>query len=119
MSKVVKQSVIKMEIGLNKDKLPEQIMWQSSDQKDNDLPQECKAMLLSLFDKESKDTLKIDLWTTEMQVVEMDRFMFQTLRGMAESYFRATGNKLLYNDMQLFVDYFGKQTGIISEDKLT
>ena len=31
-------------------------------------------MLLSLFDKDDLDTLKIDLWTKDMQVMEMDRF---------------------------------------------
>ncbi|MBK9254347.1 MAG: gliding motility protein GldC [Saprospiraceae bacterium] len=120
MSKpVIKSSVISLEIGLNEDKHPSKILWTSTDHPENQEKQECKAMLLSLFDKEHKDTFKIDLWTTEMQVGEMDRFMFQTLRGLADTYFRSTANKQLSNDMQMFVDYFGKQTGIIveSEDK--
>lgn len=117
MSKpVVKKSLIEIEIGLNEDKHPETIHWRSNDNPNGQDFTECKAISLSLFDKDYKDTLKIDLWTTEMQVVEMDRFMFQTLRSLADTYFRATNNQQLANDMQLFVDYFGKQTGIIVED---
>jgi gliding motility-associated protein GldC len=113
---VVKKSLIEIEIGLNEDKHPETIHWRSNDNPNGQDFTECKAISLSLFDKDYKDTLKIDLWTTEMQVVEMDRFMFQTLRSLADTYFRATNNQQLANDMQLFVDYFGKQTGIIVED---
>ncbi|MCE2790532.1 MAG: gliding motility protein GldC [Saprospiraceae bacterium] len=114
--KVVKSSVIELEIGLNEQKHPETIIWKSTDNPSATGSTECKAMLLSLFDKEYKDTFKIDLWTTEMQVVEMDRFMFQTLRSLADTYFKATNNRQLANDMQLFVDYFGKETGILSSD---
>ena len=112
---IVKQSKIELQIALNEDKHPEQIFWSSTDHANGAVKQECKAFLLSLFDKEHKDTFKIDLWTTEMQVVEMDRFMFQTLRALADTYFRSTANQNLANDMRLFVDYFGKQTGIINE----
>jgi gliding motility-associated protein GldC len=114
---VVKKSLIEIEIGLNEDKHPETIHWKSNDNPNGQDFSECKAMSLSLFDKEYKDTLKIDLWTSEMQVVEMDRFVFQTLRALSDTYHKATKNDQLANDMQLFVDYFGKQTGIIKDDK--
>lgn len=113
---IAKKSLIEIEIGLNEDKHPESIQWRSDDNPNGKEFTACKAVSLALFDKDYKDTLKIDLWTTEMQVVEMDRFMFQTLRSLADTYFRATNNQQLANDMQLFVDYFGKQTGIITEE---
>jgi gliding motility-associated protein GldC len=70
-------------------------------------------MLLALFDRETLDTLKIDLWTRDMQVMEMDRFFFQTLRSLADTYYRATQNSQLSTDFQRFVQYFGEQTEII------
>ena len=70
-------------------------------------------MLLSIFDKEPLDTLKIDLWTKEMTVAEMDRFFFQTLKAMGDTYFRATKNKELAEQLQQFVQYFGEQTEIL------
>ena len=48
-----------------------------------------------------------------MQVIEMDRFVFQTLRGLADTYFKATQNAELATSMRQFVHYFGEKTGII------
>lgn len=108
------KSKINIEVELNEQKVPEKINWSSSDGNANTKMMECKAMLLSLFDKDSSDTLKIDLWTTEMQVIEMDRFMYQSLRALADTYFKATQNKELAEDMQKFVQYFGEKIEIIS-----
>jgi len=107
-----RESSINIKIGLDEQSVPEKITWAGSnfdEGKDND----AKAMLVSFFDKENRETLKIDLWTTEMQVMEMDRFFYQTLRGMADTYFKATKNHQLATDMQKFVQYFGEQTEII------
>ncbi len=106
-------SQIKINLGLDEDKVPNHISWQSSDPNNKGQVRECKAMLVSFFDKESKETFKIDLWTKEMQVIEMDRFFFQTLRAMADTYFKATQNNALAADMQRFVQYFGEKTEIL------
>jgi gliding motility-associated protein GldC len=116
MSKtVIQTSDINIKIGLNEEKLPVRIDWDAADNPDG--AQVAKAMLLSLFDETTKDTLKIDLWTTNMQVNEMDRFFFQTLRGLADTYFRATQNAELATEMQRFVHYFGEKTGIITAEE--
>lgn len=112
-TEVKKKSDIKITVGLNEENVPVKMEWQAQDDPTKDNPKECKAMLLSLFDKESLDTMKIDLWTTEMQVIEMDRFFFQTLRALSDTYFKATQNKELASDMQRFVQYFGEKTEII------
>lgn len=112
--KVKKRSRIHVDVGLNEEKMPVEMSWGASDKAG---PSErCKGMLLSLFDEQSKDTVKIDLWTKDMQVVEMDRFVYQTLRGLADTYFKATGNKELANEMQRFVFYFGQSTGAIPKE---
>lgn len=108
---VKKQSTISVNVGLNEEKMPVAIRFDSSDNPGP--PENCKGMLLSFFSEQSKETMKIDLWTKEMQVVEMDRFMYQTLRGLADTYHRATGNTELANQMQQFVFFFGQATGAI------
>lgn len=108
-----KHSRITIDVGLDDTNTPASIRWAASDNPAGTAPQDCKAMLLALFDQNTKETLKIDLWTKEMQVVEMDRMMYQTLRGLADTYFRATQNKDLANQMQQFVYYFGQATGAI------
>ncbi len=106
----MKKNTIKIDVSLDDERMPEHISWQSS-------PQEpladAKAMMLSFFDRDTRDTLRIDLWTKDMQVQEMDRFFYQTLRSMSDSYQKATGNTGLATDMQQFVQHFGEQVGII------
>jgi gliding motility-associated protein GldC len=104
---------IKLNVSLNQDNVPVALHWQSDDNPDTLNNTECKAFMLSIFDKTHRDTLKIDLWTDEMQIIEMDRFFYQTLRGMADTYLRATKNKELANAFQQFTQYFGEQTEII------
>jgi len=113
---VKKNSLIQIKVGLNDENTPVHMEWQAQDNPQGDAAQDCKAMLLSLFDPNSKETLRIDLWTNEMQVVEMDRFVFQTLKGLADSYFKATQNAELANDFQRFARYFGEQTEIIPKE---
>lgn len=114
-NEVVVKKDITITVGMNEDNIPVKMEWKADDSGKE--PLECKAMLLSLFEKETMDTLRIDLWTKEMQVQEMDRFVFQTLRGLGETYMRATNNKELANEMQSFVTYFGEKTEIIPKGK--
>ena len=104
------KSTIAVDIELDDKKMPIGISM-----KDPSQSVECKAMMLAFFDKKSKDTLRIDLWTKEMQVLEMDKFFFESLRSMADTYVKATRNKELGNEFQKFVHYFGEKTGIVSE----
>lgn len=113
---IKKNSQIRINIGLDEKNVPIKIKWEADDSPNKGKPSECKAMLLSLFDQENLDTVKIDLWTKEMQVNEMDRFFFQTLRSLADTYFKATQNREMAVDMQKFVHYFGEKTGIIKKE---
>lgn len=112
---VARTSEIVIRVGLNEQNIPVHLEWESSDGKEAGKRHAAKALLMSVFDRETLDTLKIDLWSEDFQVMEMDRFMFQTLRGLADTYFRATQNKDLALAMQQFVAFFGEQTGIIPQ----
>jgi gliding motility-associated protein GldC len=110
---IVKTSTITIEVGLNKENMPAQILWQSSDAPPQYPKQDAKAMLVSFFDRPSEDVLTMNLWATDMQVHEMDKLMFFTLREMGNAYFKATGNRELAESMQNFVQYFGEKTEIL------
>ena len=105
-----RDSEIRITVALDEERMPTDMRLEGTDIGD---PQVVKAMLLSVFDLERRETLKIDLWTKDMQVMEMDRFMFQTLRGLAETYRRSTNNEELATAMAQFVTYFGEKTGIM------
>lgn len=114
---MAKTSEIKIKVALDKENVPSKIHWSASDGPNGAKESEAKAFLLSIFDKEQKDTMKIDLWTKEMQVNEMDRFFYHTFRALSDTYFKATQNKELAIDIQRFVQYFGEQTEILPKSK--
>lgn len=105
------RSAIHIHISLDEQNYPAEITWQTDEPGAEEHP--CKAMLLSLFDANTRDTVKIDLWTNDMQIMEMDRFFFQTLRALADTYHNATRNTRLASAMQQFVQYFGEETEIL------
>ena len=109
-------SNINIQVEMDEHKIPAKINWSSSDNP-HQIDQPAKAMLLSFFDAKSRDTLKIDLWVKEMQVIEMDRFMFQVLRSLADTYFSATNNQKLAGAMKNFAEYFGQETEILPKSK--
>ena len=110
------KSEVIISVHLDEEKRPEKIEWNANQIAGEDMPKESKAMFLSLFDGEAKDTMKLDLWTKDFQVAEMDRFVFHSLRSMADAYVRATNNKEMGNHMQKFAHYFGEETGIIPKE---
>ena len=111
---VKKRSTITLHVGLDTEQTPVELQWNASDKPG---PAEaCKGVLLSIFHAETKETMKIDLWTKNLQVMEMDRFMYQSLRGLAETYHRSTGNTELANEMQKFAYFFGQATGAIPKE---
>lgn len=111
-NEIVKSSDITIRVGLNAEQVPTKIEWGASD-RNNGALEECKAIAVALFDKDHRDTLRIDLWTKEMQVLEMDRFMYQILRSLSQTYLKATQNKELAEEMAKFAHYFGEKTEIV------
>ncbi len=109
------KSNISIDVKLDEGNHPVDIEWTALNN-GTPIAQSAKGMLLSFFDKESLETFKIDLWTNDMQVAEMDRFMFHTLRSLGETYYKATNNADLANDMQKFIQYFGEKTNIIPKE---
>lgn len=107
---------IKISVELDDKNVPVSINWDADDKASTD-DGSCKAFMLSLYEKEQMETLKIDLWTKDFQVNEMDQFTFQTLRGLVDTYYRATQNAELANEMQRFVSYFGEKTGLIKPEE--
>lgn len=113
MSQIVHTSDILVRVGLDAERTPVSIEWSASDNHAEGHMDACKAMVIALFDKKQRDTLRVDLWTKELQVMEMDRFMYQVLRSLSDTYLRATQNKELAEDMAKFATYFGERTEII------
>jgi gliding motility-associated protein GldC len=102
------QSEIKIQVQLDNQKMPETLHWQAPDGGVQGM-QECKAILLGLWDGQEKSALRIDLWTKKMMVDEMADFFYQTMVGMADTYARATRNAELAKEMKAFASTFHKK----------
>ena len=74
MDEIVKKSEIKVNIGLNENKLPLEMKWTATD--GNIVDQEAKAMFLSLWNPNEKNTMKIDLWTKDLTIDDMKQSSF-------------------------------------------
>jgi gliding motility-associated protein GldC len=100
------KSKITFEVELDENKIPEKINWLAENQQEKS---EISAMLVSVWDKDSSNTMRIDLWTKEMLVDNMKQFYHQTLVSMSESLSRATNEEQLGKDLKEFARYFGEQ----------
>lgn len=103
-----KTSEIKFTVTLDENQVPEQISWHATDAGiDKEL--DTKAIMISVFDTDTDETLRMDLWTKEMRVDEMKRFFHQTIISMADTLQRATNEDAMAADMRDFGQHFAKQ----------
>ena len=100
-------SEIKFIVELDDNKVPEKLTWSAQDGGvDNE---EAKAMMLSIWDGNARETLRIDLWTKDMPVYEMKLFFHQTLVAMTDTFHRATNDEKMTDTMKDFCDYFAEK----------
>ncbi len=98
-------SEISIAVTLGDDKMPAKIEWKAPGAGIDDL-NAAKGLLLGLWDGKAKEALRIDLWTTNMMVDEMNDFFYQSLIGMSQTYQRATNNAELAKELKEFADKF-------------
>ncbi|MFQ3350864.1 MAG: gliding motility-associated protein GldC [Candidatus Marivariicella framensis] len=104
---VKKQAPITINVSLDENKIPESIKWSAPDGGVNN--QEAMAMLLTFWDGESKESLRMDLWVKEMPLNEMKQFFHQSLISMTNTFHRATQDEKMTSTMNDFCDYFAEK----------
>ncbi len=100
-------SEIRLNIGLDENKIPETIRWTAED--GGVTNEETKAVMLSVWDNNKQESLRIDLWTKDMPVDEMKVFFHQTLSAMADTFQRATNDEKMSATMRDFCEYFAEK----------
>ena len=111
----MKQSEIKFTVTLDDRNMPQKIDWSASD---GGVLSTSRAIMLSVWDAEEKNTLRIDLWTQEMMVDEMKQFYHQTLLSMADTLERSTGEKEAAKAMKNFAQEFGERMNLVMKNPL-
>lgn len=102
---------INITVELDDENIPTNIRWNASDLEGKDVA-ECRAMLLSMWDPDRKDTLRLDLWTRDMTIEEMKIFFHQTLVTMADTLENSTEEADMAEDMRDFTAYFADKMEI-------
>lgn len=114
-----KKSTISIDIQLDATNMPEKISWASTD--GNRPPQECGSFMLSIWDRKADETLRIDLWDKDMRKDEMDKFFFQTLITMSDTYLRSNGDEKMAALLRDFGYQFGEKAQLVrrkTEDEI-
>ena len=104
------KQILKFEVELDKNHLPVNIEMDTSDGAEN----ECniKALMISAWAAQTKETLRIDLWTKDLPINEMFIMYHQTMTGMAASLEKATGHEKLAGALRDYCEFFAEQTKI-------
>ena len=108
----IKTSDIILRVSLDENKVPEKIHWDATD--NNVVGKEATAMMLSVWDSKEDNTLRVDLWTKEMVVDDMKKFIHQSILLMADTLQRSTGEIAMAETMRDFGAYYAEKLGIIS-----
>lgn len=106
----MKKSEIKITVTLDDDKMPTHIDWSASDAV---AVSSSKALMMSLWDADAKNTLRIDLWTKDMLVDEMKQFYHQSLLSMADTFEHATREKEAAQALRNFAQEFGERLDLV------
>lgn len=101
------KSKIELNVELDDNRVPEKLNWSAQDGGIEN--EEAKAVMLSVWDSNTKETLRIDLWTKDMPVDEMKQFFHQTLVTMSDTFMRATQDEKMTATMKDFCDYFAEK----------
>ena len=99
----MKKSEINIQVELDDNNLPKNIKWDATD-KDGDGMESTKSLSLNIWDNLNHSTLRIDLWTDEMSVVEMKRFYIDIIGGMAQTVLNSTGDEYMSEEMKELCD---------------
>ena len=99
----MKKSEIKFIVTLDKENIPEKLEWMAEDSLNPDLS-DTKSISISLWDEKKKNTLRIDLWTKEMNTDDMKRFYIDCLGGLSQSILNSTGDEFMSKETNKLCD---------------
>jgi gliding motility-associated protein GldC len=94
----MRKSTIQFNIELDEQNVPEKIEWDATDKPESGTS-ETKAITISLWDHQQKNTMRIDLWAKDMPVDDMKRFYIDCVGGLSQSVLSATGDEFMANEM--------------------
>lgn len=108
----MRKSKINIEVTLDDQNVPETIQWDAEDNQNGKL-MDAKAVSLSFWDDEKGEALNLDLWTKDMDVVQMKKFYVNLLGTASNTILNSTGDEFMSTEIanlcEKFVEYLKKQ----------
>ena len=99
----MKNSEIIFKINLDEKNIPKTIEWDATDKEAEGL-ESTNSISLNVWDNLNNSTLRIDLWTEKMSVVEMKRFYIDILGGMGQTILNSTGDEYISEEIKDLCD---------------
>ncbi|CAG5068930.1 hypothetical protein DYBT9623_01662 [Dyadobacter sp. CECT 9623] len=90
----MKKSEIHFTVELDDKNIPEKIFWEATDNPNEGI-NDTRAIAIAVWDHYHRGTLKIDLWTKDMEVFEMKRFYIELMSGIADTMLTATSDRVM------------------------
>lgn len=98
-----KQAKITLDVWLDENQIPERIEWNAPD--GGVFHADAKAAFLTLWDDAKQETLRLDLWTKDMSIDAMKKFIHQNIVTSATILRRATSD----DEAAEVIEEFGKR----------
>ena len=89
---------IKFTVELDARNYPDKIFWEATNNPNEGLEQ-TRAFALAVWDTFNKGTLTTSLFTSDMEVFDMKRFVIENMGSMAELVLRATGDQHMADEI--------------------
>jgi gliding motility-associated protein GldC len=105
---ITQEKEIRIRVGLDENNIPESILWLADDAKNKEEIQS-SAMILALWDKNVRGSMRLDLWTKDMTVDEMKIFFHETLLTMSETLEKSIDDKRIAGDLRDFCAWFAEK----------
>ena len=104
-------SDITINVGLDENRVPEEITWSAPDSGVE--KSKTKATMISFWDEKAQETLRIDLWTKDMPLDQMKKYIHQNIVAMADTLERAGGEGEFAKELRAYAVDLGEKMNIL------
>jgi gliding motility-associated protein GldC len=104
-------SEIVVKVELDENRVPEKMEWSAVDSGVEKAS--TKASMISVWDDKAQETLRIDLWTKDMPVDQMKKYIHQNMLALADTLERAGGEKKHAEELREYALDLGERMNIL------
>jgi len=94
----MKKSEIRFSVELDNQNIPEKIYWDATENPNEGLS-DTKSIAVALWDHYHRGTLRLNLWTKDMEVTDMKRFCIEVIGSLADMIVTATGDQQMADEI--------------------